>query len=156
MKIFFHLTIAIATAGKFGKIQQKSFLKHHHNNTEKTRGNSRSYQNIQSKRFQDKTNLHRQDAVSYSTNALSQQKSFDQLTWLLMKYKNIEAQFDMNHKRSMYNKYFTTYVSKLQKRYQFQLFAITSQYLVLLIFIQIVIYLFLNSSYSLCYLFYIF
>ena len=147
MKIFFHLTIivryqfGIAIADKFGNIRQKSFLKHHHDNKEKTGENAQSYQNILSERFlkQDEATTkmidddelhsffgknrkklflrhhHPIQSLSPVSCFKDASKNFDRLTWALLEYKILEAQFTKNHERSMYNKYFTTYLSNLRK-----------------------------------------
>lgn len=103
-----------------------SFLKHHNAETEvveevelsnqaplsirKSFGNIRRRTHLQ--HHKDTTKLHRRDK-------LSNQPSFDQLTWLLNKYKTMEKQFITEQHTGRYtlNHYFSKYVSKLQTRY---------------------------------------
>lgn len=136
MKIIIHLTFALATA-KFGT--KKSFLKHHHDITEKTGGTANSY--VQAKQDDANTEMIQKDKLLHKSVGKNRQKlflqhhqtkpskknieeetskneEFDQLTWLLMKYKSIEAQFTQKHERHTYNHYFSKYLSKtFQKRY---------------------------------------
>lgn len=136
MKILFHLTLALATA-KFGT--KKSFLKHHHDITKKTGGTANSY--VHAKQDDANTEMIQKDKLLHKSVGKNRQKlflhhhqkktsqknieekawkndEFDQLTWLLMKYKSIEAQFTHKHERHTYNDYFSKYLSKtFQKRY---------------------------------------
>ena len=95
MNIFWIFSISIATAAKVGNIRQRSFSKHHH------------------------SKHNRKERAEAVLDSVSDKKAFDQLTWWLTQYNNMQGKLSKSFDRKTYNRYFKKYVSTMQQKHKF-------------------------------------
>ena len=122
MNFFLVLTIASAAANhsgnrsKVGELRQKSFIKHHHHNSqletdkqEKVHQMNNKMKNPRQKSFEN----HHFKKPTKRSQANGPDESFDRLTWMFKRYNSMQNELSIGKHSKSYNQYFQRYVYHL-------------------------------------------